>query len=161
MGKKLSGNGLWESSRMMLPEHREILVERRKYPAANDEGALQPADRRLVRQSVVLPVALSITRGNFKRLKAFPTPLHKLYVQATMLLIDCLHRDEVKIRQELAAKGIEVRQESAEDALHCRWMYRGAEESFTFTRDALRQEVALQLQNYITALFSSANARQS
>ncbi|MEF3301696.1 YolD-like family protein [Paenibacillus sp. GYB003] len=29
MGKKLEGNGLFESSRMMLPEHREQLVRRR------------------------------------------------------------------------------------------------------------------------------------
>lgn len=26
MSKKLSGNGLWESSRMMLPEHKEQLL---------------------------------------------------------------------------------------------------------------------------------------
>lgn len=27
MSKKLTGNGLWESSRMMLPEHKEQLLE--------------------------------------------------------------------------------------------------------------------------------------
>jgi hypothetical protein len=27
MGKKLEGNGMWESSRMMLPEHREALLD--------------------------------------------------------------------------------------------------------------------------------------
>lgn len=27
MSKKLQGNGLWESSRMMLPEHREQLLQ--------------------------------------------------------------------------------------------------------------------------------------
>ncbi len=26
MGKKLEGNGMWESSRMMLPEHREEIL---------------------------------------------------------------------------------------------------------------------------------------
>ncbi|MDT2241397.1 hypothetical protein P7H22_15005 [Paenibacillus larvae] len=30
MSKKLTGNGLWESSRMMLPEHREQLLEQRR-----------------------------------------------------------------------------------------------------------------------------------
>mgnify|MGYP001356726211 FL=1 len=30
MSKKLSGNGMWESSRMMLPEHRERILEHRK-----------------------------------------------------------------------------------------------------------------------------------
>ncbi len=28
VSKKLSGNGMWESSRMMLPEHKETIVKR-------------------------------------------------------------------------------------------------------------------------------------
>lgn len=28
--KKLEGNGLWESSRMMLPEHKETIIRRRR-----------------------------------------------------------------------------------------------------------------------------------
>jgi hypothetical protein len=30
MSKKLTGNGLWESSRMMLPQHREAFVSQQK-----------------------------------------------------------------------------------------------------------------------------------
>jgi len=30
MSKKLEKNGLWESSRMMLPEHREAIIEQNK-----------------------------------------------------------------------------------------------------------------------------------
>jgi len=30
MGKKLEGNGLWESSRMILPEHKEALIKHRE-----------------------------------------------------------------------------------------------------------------------------------
>ena len=30
MSKKLTGNGFWESSRMMLPEHREALIKLRQ-----------------------------------------------------------------------------------------------------------------------------------
>ncbi len=29
MSKKLQGNGLWESSRMMLPEHKETIIQHR------------------------------------------------------------------------------------------------------------------------------------
>jgi hypothetical protein len=31
MGKKLEGNGMWESSRMMLPEHRESILESNRH----------------------------------------------------------------------------------------------------------------------------------
>lgn len=30
MSKKLQGNGLWESSRMMLPQHKERIIEHQK-----------------------------------------------------------------------------------------------------------------------------------
>ncbi|WJH37093.1 YolD-like family protein [Paenibacillus sp. CC-CFT747] len=30
MGKKLVGNGIWEASRMMLPEHRERIITYRR-----------------------------------------------------------------------------------------------------------------------------------
>lgn len=30
MGKKLEGNGLWESSRMILPEHKESILQHRR-----------------------------------------------------------------------------------------------------------------------------------
>lgn len=46
MGKKLEGNGMWESSRMMLPEHKEELIRHRsqlgrKVRPALDEQRLQ------------------------------------------------------------------------------------------------------------------------
>lgn len=145
---------------MMLPEHREILVERRKPEAKGQEEVLPSADWRLVRQAVILPAALSVLRGNIKRLQVFHSPLHKLYVQATLVLIDCLIRDEAEVKQELAAKGIRLLEQASEgDMLHCRCMYRGVENSFDFTRDALRQEVAKQLRHSIAALFSSGNTR--
>ena len=49
MGKKLEGNGLFESSRMMLPEHREQFVRkqgeigRRNRPVLDDQALEQYA----------------------------------------------------------------------------------------------------------------------
>ncbi len=48
MSKKLEKNGLWESSRMMLPQHREALQNQRsdkpapaKRPTAEDIGVMR------------------------------------------------------------------------------------------------------------------------
>ncbi|TVX85530.1 YolD-like family protein [Paenibacillus agilis] len=47
MSLKLKGNGLWESSRMMLPEHKEAiklregLYNRRKKPMLNEDNLEQ------------------------------------------------------------------------------------------------------------------------
>ena len=40
MSKKLSGNGLWESSRMMLPEHKEAILRGRKAENHHDKPDL-------------------------------------------------------------------------------------------------------------------------
>lgn len=162
MSKKLSGNGLWESSRMMLPEHREVLVERRK-PTASTENSrdcktLSAEERMRIRQSVILSVACSVAKGNLQRLQNLHSPLHKLYVQATLVLISSLQCDEIKAKQELSAKGICIEQSSDADELHCRWSYQGTVEGFVYTRDVLRQEVARELKHYIAALFSSKSA---
>lgn len=40
MSKKLTGNGLWESSRMMLPEHREQFLEQRRSLKKHEKPSL-------------------------------------------------------------------------------------------------------------------------
>ncbi|BFH11207.1 YolD-like family protein [Bacillus cereus] len=52
MSKKLSGNGLWESSRMMLPQHKEALLRhqheqhRQERPCLDDQ-VVEEFSRRL------------------------------------------------------------------------------------------------------------------
>lgn len=54
MSKKLEGNGLWESSRMMLPQHKEAIIqdymrhEQQVCPIL-DEQALEQIERALIR----------------------------------------------------------------------------------------------------------------
>jgi len=49
MSKKLQGNGLWESSRMMLPEHKEQILqyqheaERKSKPFLDEQRVLELA----------------------------------------------------------------------------------------------------------------------
>ncbi|MDT3426444.1 hypothetical protein J2Z22_001970 [Paenibacillus forsythiae] len=83
MGKKLEGNGLWESSRMMLPEHKSRILEdrkemlRRQQPVLDDqkqeemERMLMLSLREHVRVTVVL-------FGSFEdvRLSGFVTSIH-------------------------------------------------------------------------------------
>lgn len=44
MSKKLEGNGLWESSRMMLPEHKEAIRSRRKRLVRHERPELDPLE---------------------------------------------------------------------------------------------------------------------
>lgn len=42
MTKKLENNGLWESSRMMLPEHKERIIEMNNRPERRTKPVLDP-----------------------------------------------------------------------------------------------------------------------
>ncbi|BFH15030.1 hypothetical protein J6TS7_14890 [Paenibacillus dendritiformis] len=71
MSKKLQKNGLWESSRMMLPQHKEALLNRRlgldqaaqpartaeklchALPFADDGNPKNPGDRALLRNAEI------------------------------------------------------------------------------------------------------------
>ncbi|MNK73670.1 YolD-like protein [compost metagenome] len=40
MNKKLVANGLWESSRMMLPQHKEMIIEHHKQQLVREKPTL-------------------------------------------------------------------------------------------------------------------------
>lgn len=42
MGRKLEGNGLWESSRMMLPEHKSRIIRDERETARRVKPVLDP-----------------------------------------------------------------------------------------------------------------------
>ncbi|MGG3506576.1 YolD-like family protein [Paenibacillus lautus] len=50
--KKLEGNGLWESSRMMLPEHKETIIRRQLEEGRKDRPTLDPQEMELIEQSL-------------------------------------------------------------------------------------------------------------
>lgn len=65
MSKKLEGNGRWESSRMMLPEHREQYLSRRHGHQEQVKTALPSKEElELVRDFVLLPMMLTIVDKN-------------------------------------------------------------------------------------------------
>ncbi|MDL1163157.1 YolD-like family protein [Yersinia pestis] len=50
--KKLEGNGLWESSRMMLPEHKETIIRRQLEEGRKGRPALDPQEMELIEQAM-------------------------------------------------------------------------------------------------------------
>jgi hypothetical protein len=65
MSKKLQGNGLWESSRMFLPEHKEALLKQKQDQKVFttpmlDEDQLQEINRIIV-ESIEWDQAVNIT----------------------------------------------------------------------------------------------------
>lgn len=50
--KKLEGNGLWESSRMMLPEHKETIIRRQLEEGRKDRPTLDLQEMELIEQAL-------------------------------------------------------------------------------------------------------------
>lgn len=49
---KLDGNGLWESSRMMLPEHKETIIRRQLEEGRKDKPVLDSQEMELIEQTL-------------------------------------------------------------------------------------------------------------
>ncbi|KOP66725.1 hypothetical protein AMS62_16890 [Bacillus sp. FJAT-18019] len=50
--KKLEGNGLWESSRMMLPEHKETIIRRQLEEGRRERPILDPQEMELIESAL-------------------------------------------------------------------------------------------------------------
>ncbi len=157
MSKKLDKNGLWESSRMMLPEHREMLVQRRKQPPESQDRPNVPTQEELtlIRNYALLPVMLSVVENNYKRIETSSYPLKKLYIAATQALMNLVHADLSQTRKALKERNIKVfEDERADSAIHYRFICRGYEDKFSLIRDVVKAEISVRMAKYIAKIFS-------
>ncbi|EHS57827.1 YolD-like family protein [Paenibacillus kribbensis] len=54
MGKKLEGNGIWESSRMILPEHRDAYLRLMKEQGRRDKPTLDDQEMWQIEQALII-----------------------------------------------------------------------------------------------------------
>lgn len=87
MSKKLNGNALWQSSRMMLPEHKDAINEYNRLLQARSRTELDEQEReainRALRQSLQQHMPLSIGIYN---------PYERLCITGTIERLDGLHQ---------------------------------------------------------------------
>lgn len=156
MSKKLEGNGRWESSRMMLPEHREQYLHRR---APKDTMPIQiplKEELELIRDYVLLPMMLSIVEKNCKDIELSFYSMKTLYIKASHALMNLIHTDLVAVRKELKSRNIKVFQDEIESeggAIHYRFICRGYEDRFSMIREAARAEISVRISRYISQVF--------
>lgn len=153
MSKKLGGNGRWESSRMLLPEHREQHndrgnsdINKSKLPTAEEMESIH--------QYILLPIMMTIVENNCKTMETSQYALKKLYVAASQVLINLLHQDLVATRKKLRERNIKVfEEETVDSALHYRYICRGYEDKFSMMRDLVRAEISIRFSSYISKIF--------
>lgn len=156
MSKKLEGNGFWESSRMMLPEHREALVQRRQAKAEDSPKRNVPTreEMALIRNYALLPMILSIAESNRRNMETSSYALKKLYITVTGQLMNCIHADLAKVKKALKERDIKVYEDERVDgAIRYRFICRGYEGSLAMTREVVRAEISVKIADYIRIRF--------
>ncbi|AOZ91516.1 hypothetical protein [Paenibacillus crassostreae] len=155
MSKKLEGNGLWESSRMMLPQHKEqslfISVQKDISPPSKEPPTRRELE--LMREYVLLPVALHIVEKKILEVERSPQMLKLLYSTAAKVLAKHIREDVNKSKKALHEQTIRVYEDSKNDSeLTYRYTCRGYENQFIMTRDFMRAEISVRIGKYVRGL---------
>lgn len=162
MSKKLTGNGRWESSRMMLPEHREVLEERSHPGSLETKNAQVPTREELemIRDAVLLPVLLTMIEKNGKEITLSVNPLRKLYAVATLALMNRVHSELAAVNRELRNRKIKIFKDDREDTdLHFRYICRGYEDRFSIMRDVARASISMKIGQHIQNISADLNKK--
>ncbi|MCD1261680.1 hypothetical protein B5M42_023025 [Paenibacillus athensensis] len=150
--KKLTGNGLWESSRMMLPQHREaLLAQGAERPVAEQAIAARPEkrDTELIREYIMLPLAKQVI---VKAAQAFREPDHMLArcaEVAVQIIVKRMNGKLLELQREMEQRHVQVVRTGGDaDVQQYRYACRGYEGELALTRAELKAEVAARIERY-------------
>ncbi len=166
MSKKLSGNGRWESSRMMLPEHRTQFLERhdgeestRTVHAATNPRVPTQEELELIRSSILLPMILTIAEKNRQEVERSSYTFKPLYLKATLIFMDAVSRELARVKREMKQRNIKViEDEQADLVMYFRFVCRGYEERFGMVREVVRAEMAVRITQFMREVFKTVPA---
>ena len=155
MSKKLEGNGLWESSRMMLPQHKEQSLAMSIQNDTSHQLKEPPTRKELemMREYILLPVALHIVDKKILEVERSPQMLKLLYSTAAKVLAKHILEDVQKSKKVLHEQNIRVFEDTKDDSeLTYRYICRGYEDRFVMTRDFMRAEISVRIGRYVRRL---------
>ncbi|MDD9270199.1 hypothetical protein ACFPES_24380 [Paenibacillus sp. GCM10023248] len=155
MSKKLEKNGLWESSRMMLPQHREALQNQRsdRHAPANRPTA---EDIGIMRDYVLLPFMHGMIKRKADEIGRSAETLRQLYSRVTYLLAAQIQADFSETKTKMMHRSIQLFEEEKNDrAIHYRYICRGHEDALIIAKDYMRAEMSVRTARYIDQLVAS------
>jgi hypothetical protein len=153
MTKKLEGNGLWESSRMMLPQHKEQSMPIQNNTSARAAEPVTKQEIEMMRDSIILPMALGIVEKNSREVAMSSLTLKVLYFNAAKILANQIRADAQKSKKGLVERDIRVMEESKDDTeLIYRYVCRGHKDRFVMTKDFMRAEIGVRIGRYAKSL---------
>jgi hypothetical protein len=156
MTKKLEGNGLWESSRMMLPQHKEQSMPIQNNTFARAAEPVTKQEIEMMRDYIILPIALKIVEKKSIEVEMSSQTLKLLYSAAAKILANHIRDDVQKCKKVLLEKKIRVFEDSKDNTelIYC-YICRGHEDRFVMTKDFIRAEISVRIGRYARSLVST------
>lgn len=107
-----------------------------------------------IRDSVILPIMLTIAESNREKMKTSTHSLKQLYTAAVDVLMIRIQADLMLAKKTLRENDIKVWEEEVKgNSLNFRYRYQGYENQLFFIRDRLRAEISMRFGKYINELF--------
>jgi hypothetical protein len=152
MSKKLEKNGLWESSRMMLPQHKEAFQNRLRDKTIQHSRPTTE-EINMMKDYVLLPIMYAISIKKAQEAERSHETLRLLYSKAAQVLAKNIQTDLSKLKRCLTEKNIRVFEEEKDhQSIRYRYICREYEDHFTITRDYMRAEVGVRIGRYVDGL---------
>lgn len=149
ISKKLTNNGLWESSRMMLPQHREAIVQRQLGEAQHTPERPKREDLELMRDSILLPALHALVTKRIQEMERSTETLRTLYVKVAYLVARHIYDDLSKLKKRMRDQDMHVIDEvKDESSIQCTYVCRGYEDAFVMTKESMRMEMSVRLRRY-------------
>lgn len=162
MSNKLTGNGRWESMRMILPEFREQYLALRA--RAEAEAVIEPPTRgemALLHDCAILPMVRYVIETNRRQIAKSTHTLRPLYQATTDTILRCVVDDLTRAKRELLRANIYLREGDKVDGV-AQFTYdcRGYKGEFGVTREYARGEVIKRIAAYSSGLFDEEKKRK-
>ncbi|MBJ6361548.1 hypothetical protein ACFOQM_09645 [Paenibacillus sp. GCM10012307] len=155
---KLTGNGRWESMRMMVPEYREQYLALREQA---EMAVIEPPTKEemiLLHDNAILAMIFQMIDANRKELAKSKQTLQPWYLIVLNALQLKVLEDSSRTKKALKNAGIYVKEIDKVDGLaRYRYNCRGVQDEFQMTREYARGEITRRIGSYGKALFSKVN----
>jgi hypothetical protein len=136
---KLDGNNRW-AGKMLLTEHQEQYQNRQSKPLT---GRVTTEEIKLVRDSILLPYALTMIQKSLDELKGSQIKLNQIMTQFMLLVMDKTSAELYRVKRELKKRSIRVlSDETRDDIVYNKYVCRGYEEKFGMTREVMRSGIS-------------------
>ncbi|OMF08397.1 hypothetical protein BK127_28745 [Paenibacillus sp. FSL H7-0331] len=110
-------------------------------------------EQEMILNSLLLPMMLTMIEKNGKEFELSTNMLRRYYIAAAQILMNRIHAEMVKNKNELRSRQIKVFEDNRmDDDLHYKYICRGYEYPFSVMRDVVRSRISIMMGEYVQGL---------